>query len=427
MKRKLSYQWFGQFCLPLFAMPVVASIEVELAATSRFTDNALRTYSDPISERQDEYSAALLADYENSLLDFDTDYRASENRFDKDTQEDRSVVEGNADLLIGKQHHPVDLLLSHSRRSVLGAPDQIDLLQNEDEREIFSAVPTARLRLSRVDNILLSGDYTQIDFRYAEQFNSERKGGYLIWQHRFSPISSLEVTGQHSEISYDALPDNDYEYQNISVAYETELRQLSYLISVGYNVSKPETGDEFSSPSYRIEVDYRTGFNTLSFYINQQITDTSIGSGNRGDVGGVNLGDASGVGIDQFESQVAEIRWQNQSLCVRCSAYASLLYQKDEYQTLAEDNDQNLASIGFNYQLTRSSSLGIQASRRERRFDDVVARNDFTVTSVGVDYRYTFINDLSLRIFANLDESEADVESLTYDERVSGLSISYSF
>jgi hypothetical protein len=69
-----------------------------------------------------EYSAGILADYENSLLDFETDYRASENRFDKETQPDRSLIEGNAELLIGKAHHPVDLLLVHSRRSVLGAP-----------------------------------------------------------------------------------------------------------------------------------------------------------------------------------------------------------------------------------------------------------------------------------------------------------------
>lgn len=426
MKQTSLFRYVTSLCLPLLTLPATAAIEVDLAATSRFSDNALRTYSDKISERQDEYSLNFSADYENSLIDLDTSYRASENRFDKASQPNRSLLEGNADLLIGKAHHPLDLLLSHSRRSVLGAPDQIDLLQNEDERQIFSAIPTGRLRITPVDNLLVRGDYTQIDFRYADVFNSERQGGYLIWQHRFSSISNLEVSAQHTEISYDALPDSDYEYQNASIAYAAELRQLSYRISLGYNVSKPQNGDDFSSPSYQVEVDYRTGFNLLSLNMSQQITDTSMGSGNRGVLDGINLGDAT-TGIDQFESRVAEVRWQNQSLCGRCSAYISVLYQKDEYRTLAEDNSQNVAGMGFTYQLSRAASLGFQVDRRERQFDGDVDRNDFTVTSAGANYQYQFANDLGLRIFFVIDDSEADVEGLTYVERISGVSLTYSF
>ena len=427
MKRTLFFRCITPLCLPALAMPAIAAVEIDLGVTSRYSDNARRTYSDKVSERQDEYSAGILADYENSLLDFETDYRASENRFDKETQPDRSLIEGNAELLIGKAHHPVDLLLVHSRRSVLGAPDQVDLLQNEDERQIFSAIPTARLRLSRVDNLLLRGDYTQVDFRYADVFNSERTGGSLIWQHRFSSVSNLEVAAQHTEISYDALPDNDYEYQNASVTFATELRYLSYSVSVGYNQSTPEVGEDFSAPSYRVEVDYRTGFNTLSLLASQQITDTSLGDGNQGMLDNVNLDDATGVGLDQFESRVIELRWDNQSLCERCSAYASLLYEQEQYQTLTEDNDQHVASVGVDYQLSRASSIGFQASRRERKFDSDVDRNDFTVTSVGANYRYTFINDLAVQVFFIVDESESDAETLTYDERISGISLTYTF
>ncbi|HTF84660.1 MAG TPA: hypothetical protein VL987_08760, partial [Cellvibrio sp.] len=120
MKRTLFFRCFTSLCIPALALPAMATVEIDLGVTSRYSDNARRTYSDKIAERQDEYSASILADYENTLLDFETDYRATENRFDKDTQPDRSLLEGNAELLIGKSYHPVDLLLVHSRRSVLG-------------------------------------------------------------------------------------------------------------------------------------------------------------------------------------------------------------------------------------------------------------------------------------------------------------------
>lgn len=427
MKRTLFFRCCAGLCLPVLSASALAAVEVEVGVTSRYTDNALRTNNNEISERQDEFSAALLVDYENSLIDLDTDYRASENRFDKETQPDRSMLEGNTELLIGKAYHPVDLLLVHSRRSVLGAQDQVNLLQNEDERQIFSAIPTGRIRLSRVDNLLIRGDYTKVDFRYADILNSERTGGSLIWQHRFSSISEMQVEAQHTVITYDALPNNDYEFQSASITYETELRYLSYRLSAGYSVSNPEVGEEFSAPTYRAEIDYRSGFNTFSLLVNQEITDTSLGDGNRGLLDDVNLDDATGVGLDQFKSRVVELRWQNQSLCGRCSAYASLLYEEEQYQNLIEDNNQNVASIGLDYQISRASSVGFQASRQERRFESEVNRTDFTVTSVGVNYRYTFINDLDLRLFFIHDDSESDGDTLTYKENISGVTLTYRF
>lgn len=428
MKRRSAYRWCGYFSLPLLAGPALSnSLNVDLSAMSSFTDNANLSYSDAISERQDEYSANLIADYTNSLIDFDTDYRASENHFDKGSQEDRSLLEGNANLLIGKPHQVMNLLLSHSRRSLLSSPDQVNLLENQDERNISSAIPTLRMRLSSVDNILLQGEVSKIGYRYSDELDSERKGGNLIWQHRFSDIDKFEVSAQHAEISYDSIPGSNVEYQNASIAYSTKLRQLSYLVSLGYNTSKPETGEDFSSPAYRVEVNYQSGFNTLSAYINQQITDTSQGDGNRGSISDPNIADTAGMGLDQFESQIAEIRWQNQSLCGRCNAYISLLYQQDNYQVLNEDNSQNLVGVGLNYKFSTSSNLDIRFSRSEHSYAEGVAHEDYTEKMVRIEYRYIFVNDLSLSVFVARNESDSEAEGLAYEENVSGLSLSYRF
>jgi long-subunit fatty acid transport protein len=104
------------------------------------------------------------------------------------------------------------------------------------------------------------------------------------------------------------------------------------------------------------------------------------------------------------------------------------LYEQEQYQTLIEDNDQNVASIGFDYQLSRASSVGVQASRQERKFDSDVDRNDFTVTSFGANYRYTPLSMICpYRFFFIVDESESEAETLTYDERISGISLTYTF
>lgn len=428
MKQRSLYTCCSLLSFFLIGSSVFANtIDLEVSATSRFTDNARRTNIDPISERQDTYGLNLVGDYSNSLLALDANYRATENRFDKESQPDRSMVEGNANLLIGKEHHPADLLLSHSRRSLLGTPDQVSLLQNEDEREIFSAVPTLRLRLGSVDDFLVRGDVSTIDYRYASEFNSERKGGSLIWQHQFSEISNTEVSVQHTEISYDVLPQSDYEYQRAAISYSTQLRQLSYLISIGYNTAKPELGEEFSAPSYMLEMDYNSGFNTISLYLNQQITDTSLGNGNRGELGNINLGEAGGVGVDQFESRVAELRWRNQGLCGRCSVYASLLYQEDDYQTLNEDTSQNAVTAGIDYRIFRASTLGVRVLSSEREFEEDVARTAFRETSASIEYRHTFINDIGLSVFASVLKSDSDAEALEYEENVYGASLSYTF
>jgi hypothetical protein len=53
MKRTLFFRCITPLCLPALAMPAIAAVEIDLGVTSRYSDNARRTYSDKISERQD--------------------------------------------------------------------------------------------------------------------------------------------------------------------------------------------------------------------------------------------------------------------------------------------------------------------------------------------------------------------------------------
>jgi len=403
-----------------------------VAVSTQISDNARNSSGDKISERQDEYSIGVSGDYENRLLDLKADYEASEHRFEKNSQADRSLLEGYAGLTIGKANQPVNLLLSHTRRGLLNNPDQIDLLENHDERQIFSAVPTARLSLSRVDTLVLQGNYSVIDYRYNEFRNSENKGASLIWQHRFSDIDMVQVSVQQSDIEFDETPQNNYEYQNAMLAYSATLRAFSYILQVGYNKSKQDNGEEYSSPSYHATVNYTTGLNNFSFVTDQRITDTSMGDGNRSITGGqwdsgVGSGDVSSNRVDQIERRSMELRWNTSMLCERCDIYANIHVRDDNYLTLPEDNNERGVGIGFSYRFTKNSRLNISFDRREQRFEGDVAREKYSLDRGRADYQYTWRTDVRLSAYLESEKRRSENNGRDYEELVTGVAITYTF
>ena len=422
----------GALSLLAASLPGYGDFTADVAVSTQISDNARKSSGDKISERQDEYSIGVSGDYENRLLDLKADYEASEHRFEKNSQADRSLLEGYAGLTIGKANQPVNLLLSHTRRGLLNNPDQIDLLENHDERQIFSAVPTARLSLSRVDTLVLQGNYSVIDYRYNEFRNSENKGASLIWQHRFSDIDMVQVSVQQSDIEFDETPQNNYEYQNAMLAYSATLRAFSYILQVGYNKSKQDNGEEYSSPSYHATVNYTTGLNNFSFVTDQRITDTSMGDGNRSITGGqwdsgVGSGDVSSNRVDQIERRSMELRWNTSMLCERCDIYANIHVRDDNYLTLPEDNNERGVGIGFSYRFTKNSRLNISFDRREQRFDGDVAREKYSLDLGRVDYQYTWRTDVKLSAYLESEKRRSENNGRDYEELVTGVAITYTF
>lgn len=422
----------GALSLLAASLPGYADFKADVAVSTQISDNARKNSGNKISERQDEYSIGVSGDYENRLLDLKADYEASEHRFEKNSQADRSLLEGYAGLTIGKANQPVNLLLSHTRRGLLNNPDQIDLLENHDERQIFSAVPTARLPLSSVDTLVLQGNYSVIDYRYNEYRNSENKGASLIWQHRFSDIDMVQVSVQQSDIEFDETPQNNYEYQNAMLAYSATLRAFSYILQVGHNKSKQDNGEEHSSPSYHATLNYTTGLNNFSFVTDQRITDTSMGDGNRSFAGGqwdsgIGSGDVSSNRVDQIERRSMELRWNTSMLCERCDIYANIHIRDDDYLNLPEDNNERGAGVGFSYHFTKNSKLNVRFDRREQRFDEDVAREKYTLDRGRVDYQYTWRTDVRLSAYLESEKRRSEDNGRDYEELVTGVAITYTF
>jgi hypothetical protein len=407
--------WAGQY------------VDVGVILGTEYSDNATRSPGNGISERQDRYGLTLASDYENQLLDLDVSYSAQERRFSQDSQPRRSFLEGDLNLRLGKQHHPADLLLSHTRRSALRAPDQVDLLVNRDERDIYSVVPTLRARVTRVDHLMLQGHYSMIKYRFDETRDSDRLGASVIWQHNFSATDQMRITGTHTEVSFDQAPELDYTYQAILAAYSVELRRLAYTVELGYNETQPESNDPFSSPTFRLEASYDTGQHRFSLNARQFITDSSQAGGNLGDPGSFGSGRDTVGDLDQLERLSADVRWDYLALCRRCDLHVNAFYRYDDYRTLEEDTDEVGLGSGFGYQLTHRASTRLTVNVRRQSFEAASDREAFTIGRAHLSYRYSFINDVSLELFAHYEKRNSAAETQQYDEVRGGLTLAFAF
>lgn len=410
------------------SLPGNADFGGYLSFVSQFSDNAEREPDGDLSEWQDKYAVGLDGDYENALVTLEAGYTASMHRYEKDSQPRRELLEGNSLLRLGKDHNLFDVQFIHSRRSVLREPDAVDTLANTDEREIFAVVPTLRASITSVDSLLLRGSYAQIDYRFNELKNSEAMGAALIWQRRLTAVDTFEISAQRTDIEFEAVPQADYEYTSILMAYAASLRQLTYKVSGGYNRSSRDDGSEYSGPAFSAEAAYTTGLNTFKILADQRITDTSRGDGNREELS-IDFGSRSsgGVGIDQIELRSLEARWESQALCERCDFYLSMRVREKDYFVLEEDNVEVGWGAGLSYRLSPAARLSLNANRRDQKFKQEVQRSEHTLDTIRASYSYRFVNDINVGIFAEQRERTSEDRLTDYKESLAGLSISYHF
>lgn len=412
-------------------MPSVVFAEgdwrASVSAHTEQTDNANKSGDDSLSERQDEVKLNVGGNYANRWVSFEAGYEASERRFNKGSQENRSLLRGDSELVLGQPTDPVDLVVTHSRRTVLNAPDDVDLLRNNDERTILSAMPSARWQPTGADLLMARGQFSDVDYRFRPERNSERQGASLVWEREVSEVDTLSLTGQETEVSFDAAPQADYEYRAASLSYRVSLRRLQYRVQLGYNESHPAVGEGLSSPSYLVDVTLGDAASRWGFSASQFITDNSSGSGNQGDLGDFSPGDSSTGELDQLERTRAELRWMSQTLCARCNVTLTTYWQSDDYRLEAQDQDELGFRLSAQYEVTQQSSLDLSWQRRDRQFEAGAERSDFVQDRLRARYEYHFVQDMTFSLFLARNERRADDNRREYTENVGGVGLSYTF
>ena len=407
--------------LVFIASPLVQArdFSASVSVKSAESDNALKTTEDPIDERQDSYVLSLSGDYANDFLTTEVDYTGSDERFAEGSQEERSYLEGRSMLLLGALTDPVDIEFKHSRTTLLGTPDAIDISDNQDERETLSVIPRLKKRMSSSDLVIASVDYTQTHFLKNRLNDSERLSALLNWLHQSSEVNQLNLQVQRTDISFDQFPSADYIYSSAVATYSTQLRKLAYTLAAGYNRSERSDDETYSSPTYAFSITYNDPLNSLQLMVAQAITDSSMGSGNLSFIDPTIDGEST-YKVDQIKRRNASLTWVGNFICDRCSLTASAHSGVDDYVVLPDEIKIQGALLGFSYNLSKRSSFVFNASRTEQKFIGDLLGKDYLLEASTAYYRYEFDAGVSLRFFVEQEERDSDDKMAVYKEKLVG-------
>jgi hypothetical protein len=398
-----------------------------ISVNSSMSDNTTKAAVDPIEERQDVYQANLTADYTNWLVAAEANYQFYAEKFAEKSQSDEEYVDGGASLVFGKEQDPFGLELNHSRRMLLQTPDAVGLVQNMDEREIISAAPIARARIFDSDTVFLQGQASWINYLEDDDQDSRRTGGSLGWTHPLSATDVLQLTAQHVNVEFDQQPDSDYRLNDAMLSYAVQLRKLSYRFEAGYNETSPEVGEKEGAPAYKAELGYTSGYNNFSASFSQRITDSSFGDGNAYDPSEIPDGDGHTLGLELIDRKKADVSWNTDILCARCSFFISASLEDDEYLAGDETSRNLYTRSAFIYSLSTAASVEFRADRSKYNFDGADAMEDYRIDYLSIKYSYRFVNGVDVQLFARKEDRDSDTEARSYKENVYGAGLGYFF
>ena len=404
-------------------------IEGSLSATSMFSDNTLKQSQDPIDERQDLYRIGISADYSNQLLDADIDYELVAQKYAEESQPDDEYANGSSRVLFGKTEDPFALTLSHSRRMLLSTPDAVDLTGNQEARDVISARPEARLKVSDADRLLLSGQFERVKFPDDDRQDSKRNGASLGWVHLLSPVSSLQLSAGQQDIEFDNNELANYSVLNSMLTYAVELRKLKYSLAVGYNDNEPEVGESRSAPSYKVSVTYIAGFNQIDFSASRLLTDTSYGDGNVESSIMLPNSDGLSLELDRIDRRQAELNWRTGVICSRCTFSTGVVAVEDAYLEKDEKSLSIYSRASFSFSLTQSSNLSFSYARSDYDFENQIVAEDYQLDYASLEYAYNFSNGVNLRVAGRREERNAPSSNGfgSYTENVYSVGLAYGF
>jgi len=431
MKMKVRKIYFLLFLAPItYAKEQPNSFNVDLSATSQMSDNAKRQFYDylAISERQEIYSLGLNAKYDNDWSAASARYRVNRLVYAESSQPEYSMLEGSSIFDLGGTYQPLHLNITHSSRSLLTAPDALDISSNRDERSIITVEPSLRWRITDADLLQASISSSDVAYKKLTEKNSDITGAHLVWIREITKVDSLKVEATSSKASFKTNSALDYEFEAISAMYSVTLSHFKYGITIGSNRAiQNEQNLNFSRPSYDITASYLSAYNSFNVSLSQSISNSSMGNGNGSTFIESSL-ESSGTGLDLINLKTSGVTWTTSAICERCSLSLAAEDSKEEYQILPEDTELKKIKGSFAYRIGRSGVLDLSYADIRRKFPTSLNDNrDFGTKSYTASYAHTFKNKVSVRVFSTKYENDSAYIYNSYDENITGLTLSYSF
>lgn len=415
--------------LAILLSPLVAAknFSVDLYAAMGESDNALKTPEDELSETQNRYSASIQGDWDKQWFDANVQYTAYRETFADDSQEGESYLQGDSALKFGNANNLFNLDFRHSRRTLLKETADTPLTTNQEEREIFSIMPSARFDITGSDELVAYADLSSTRYLESELRDSDRNTYGIDHQHDFSTADKINLGLKKVNSEFIYFPEADYELNSAVMVYSVSLRKLSYSLGAGRDQTKPEVGDEHSSPHYEASLNYKTGANQIRLYVDQSITDSSFGQGMElaiPDVFGV---DAATNQISMIERRASGVNFSTTALCARCDLALGLTQFQDEYVESESESTQRGASLTFRYNFSPRALLLLSHSISDQEPLVGQVTDEYRQVYSRISFRYQFLKSFSLDLFHENEKRSSDTLSRDYQENFTGLALGYHF
>lgn len=380
------------------------------------------------SELETRVWANLGLSHQGPDLSTDLGYRLTRTMFKHDTQDDKSTAEGDARLRWQILDQRLFLDASHSRRNVLQDSAEVDLLGNREDRDITTVSPSYILRLGGADSVTFSASWTDVSYDDRNERDSQRTGANISWNHRLSEVDSLVLNVGSTQIDNQSSQVTDYRYDSASVGYSATLSKLSYTVLVGANRADREGGeDDVTGGLLDIEARYRSGFNTWNLTARHGLSDSSMANGNQVFDDFYSY-DSSTNKVDVLEETRVMLDWTTSAVCERCTFKVATFYEKEDYEEEPDDNTEIGAELRFNYELTRTASVGMIYRHRDLRFHGADnPRDNYSIDEVRLTYSQRFGQNVRAGIFVGWEERDSKADSIDYDVLSGGFSLSYQF
>lgn len=290
---------------------------------------------------------------------------------------------------------------------------------NTTRKNVFRTGPSYTLRLSAVDQIVLSADYENTEFSQPEETDSERAIGTVAWSHLFDATLSGGLTLSTNRAELDTSEEIDTDTARItfnklwpasrvrgSVGYSSMERRLNALT----RKSKAWVGD--------ITIDRDINPSAKMYLIaSRELTDQTSDFDFQFDEFGFNLRESSTVevtaarlGVDKRFSNGANIN-------------GALFGHRSKYLDTNNTEDQ----VGFDVRYQRPVAVQLDAHVRSRYSYISYTENDANDDLVNLEFGLTYQASRKLSLAARVGHNRrtSDIATREYDENYAVLGLNY--
>lgn len=382
-----------------------------------------------IDETQTDIGLNLTSKWRRELYKADINYRVIDSQFQDDTQPDDTIWTGDTDLTVGTGSTFYQLDLSHSRQRFLKDPEDSPLVNdNSDERTIVSAAPKLRARLTGVDSLELTYNYSDVSFDVSESNDSDRSGIDVRYLRRFSSLYTGTIQVGQTQVDFKNSDAADYDTNFLTVRFDGQKRTFNYGIEYGLTQLKPEQGDDVSRPTIRINVDSEMSGNTFALEASRSVSDTSQGNGNDSFFSSEVRFDSNLEDQDQLERKSLSLSWATGIVCSRCNFILAVGAIHQEFVRVStNDSEQTFINASLNYNFSRALRLGVSARQSEVEFTDPASTgNDVEAQLYRLSLAYTWRDNLDFAITHSISEREP-VGRAPIETDTTSATLTYSF